>query len=34
MLYNFYDKLMTVAYYPLYLSILVVDKIKQKLDID
>ena len=34
MLHNFYDKLMTVAYYPIYLSILVVDKIKQKLDIN
>ena len=34
MLHNFYDKFMTIVYYPVYLSILAVDKIKQKLDIE
>jgi len=34
MLYRFYTKLVVIAYYPIYLSILGIDKIKQKLDID
>ena len=34
MLYRWYTAAVVVAYYPIYLSILAVDKIKQKLDID
>lgn len=34
MLYKVYTLAMLVAYYPVYLSILAVDKIKQKLDLD
>jgi len=34
MAYKIYTLAVTVAYYPIYLSILGVDKIKQKLDID
>ncbi len=34
MLYKFYTLAVLTAYYPIYLAILGVDKIKQKLDID
>jgi hypothetical protein len=34
MLYKAYTLAIVVVYYPVYLSILAVDKIKQKLDID
>jgi len=34
MLYKICNLAIVVAYYPVYLSILAVDKIKQKLDID
>jgi len=33
MLYRIYTLAVTVTYYPIYLSILGVDKIKQKLDL-
>jgi hypothetical protein len=32
--YRVYTTIVVIAYYPIYLSILAVDKIKQKLDID
>ena len=34
MAYKIYTLAVTLAYYPVYLSILGLDKIKQKLDID
>jgi hypothetical protein len=34
MLYRIYTAAVVLAYYPIYLSILTVDKIKQKLDIN
>jgi hypothetical protein len=34
MLYKAYTIAIVVAYYPIYLSILAVDKIKQKFDLD
>jgi len=34
MLYRWYTMAIVVAYYPIYLTILSVDKIKQKLDIE
>jgi len=34
MIYKTYTLAMLVAYYPIYLSILAVDKIKQKFDLD
>ena len=34
MLYRIYTIAVVVAYYPIYLSILAVDKIKEKLNID
>lgn len=33
MLYRIYTNFIVLAYYPIYLSILAVDKVKQKLDI-
>jgi hypothetical protein len=34
MFYRIYTLVVLVAYYPVYLSILAVDKIKQKFDLD
>jgi len=34
MLYKVYTMAIVIAYYPIYLSILAVDKIKQKFDLD
>jgi len=34
MVYRIYTLAVTVAYYPVYLSILGMDKIKQRLDLD
>ena len=34
MLYRIYTAAVVIAWYPIYLSILAIDKIKQKLDID